>query len=70
MVELKLISISDIVVPERLRAVEEEHALAIARSIVEHGLINPITVRSTSASVKSARKQLAKSALLSAPGCR
>lgn len=49
MAELKRVLISDIVIPERLRAVEEEHALAIAQSIVEHGLINPITVRSTPA---------------------
>ncbi|MGZ2500399.1 ParB/RepB/Spo0J family partition protein [Rhizobium leguminosarum] len=47
MAEFKRILISDIVIPDRLRAVEEEHALAIAQSIVEHGLINPITVRST-----------------------
>ena len=43
------IAITDIAVPERLRAVEEEHAIAIAQSIVEHGLINPITVRATPA---------------------
>lgn len=43
------IAIANIVVPGRLRAVEEEHAIAIAQSIVEHGLINPITVRSTPA---------------------
>lgn len=43
------IAIADIAVPERLRAVEEEHAIAIAQSIVEHGLINPITVRATPA---------------------
>lgn len=49
MAELKLIPIDQIVVPDRLRAVEEESALAIAKSIVEHGLINPITVRSTPA---------------------
>ncbi|CDN54726.1 ParB domain protein nuclease [Neorhizobium galegae bv. officinalis bv. officinalis str. HAMBI 1141] len=49
MAEFKRILISEIVIPERLRAVEEEHALAIAQSIVEHGLINPITVRSTPA---------------------
>lgn len=49
MAEFKRILISSIVVPERLRAVEEEHALAIAQSIVEHGLINPITVRPTPA---------------------
>lgn len=47
MVQFKTIAIDQIVVPERLRAVEEEHALAIAQSIVEHGLINPITVRFT-----------------------
>lgn len=49
MAEFKRIAISDIVVPERLRAIEEEHAIAIAQSIVEHGLINPITVRATPA---------------------
>ncbi|TBZ98270.1 chromosome partitioning protein ParB [Rhizobium leguminosarum bv. viciae] len=47
MAEFKRILISDIVIPDRLRAVEDEHALAIAQSIVEHGLINPITVRAT-----------------------
>ncbi|MBD8650847.1 ParB N-terminal domain-containing protein [Rhizobium sp. CFBP 13726] len=47
MAEFKRILISEIVIPERLRAVEEEQALAIAQSIVEHGLINPITVRAT-----------------------
>jgi len=47
MAEFKRIQISDVVIPERLRAIEEEHALTIAQSIVEHGLINPITVRST-----------------------
>jgi len=47
MAEFKRVLISDIVIPVRLRAVEEEHAIAIAQSIVEHGLINPITVRST-----------------------
>ncbi|QIO60662.1 ParB N-terminal domain-containing protein [Rhizobium leguminosarum] len=47
MAEFKRVLISDIVIPERLRAVEEEQAIAIAQSIVEHGLINPITVRST-----------------------
>ncbi|KEC73937.1 chromosome partitioning protein parB [Rhizobium leguminosarum bv. phaseoli CCGM1] len=47
MAEFKRILISNIVIPERLRAVEEEHAIAIAQSIVEHGLINPVTVRST-----------------------
>lgn len=49
MAEFKRIKISEIVVPERLRAVEEEHAIAIAQSMVEHGQINPITVRSTPA---------------------
>lgn len=49
MAEFKIIPVDQIVVPERLRAVEEEHASAIAQSIVEHGLINPITVRATPA---------------------
>lgn len=47
MAEFKRIAISDIVVSDRLRAVEEDHARAIALSIVEHGLLNPITVRFT-----------------------
>jgi len=49
MAEFKRIQISDIAIPDRLRAIEEEHALAIAQSIVEHGLLNPITVRATPA---------------------
>ncbi|MBL4733073.1 MAG: ParB N-terminal domain-containing protein [Rhizobiaceae bacterium] len=43
----KQIKISEIHVPERLRAVEEGHAVAIMSSIYEVGLIEPITVRST-----------------------
>ncbi|SIQ24680.1 chromosome partitioning protein, ParB family [Rhizobium sp. RU35A] len=54
MAEFKRISIDQIAVPERLRTVEEEHALAIAQSIVEHGLLNPITVRATPAAGKGA----------------
>lgn len=46
----KTIPIAKIHVPERLRAVEEDHALAISASIVEHGLLNPVTVRATPAS--------------------
>jgi ParB family chromosome partitioning protein len=52
MAEFKTIAINDIIVPERLRAVEEDHALAIQASIVEHGLINPITVRRTPPATK------------------
>lgn len=47
MTEIKAIEIAKIFVPERLRAVEDDHALAIQASIVQHGLLNPITVRST-----------------------
>lgn len=47
MAEFKRISIADIVVADRLRAIEEDHAQAIALSIAEHGLLNPITVRFT-----------------------
>ncbi|WP_455270333.1 ParB N-terminal domain-containing protein [Rhizobium herbae] len=49
MAEFKRIPINQITIPERLRAVEEDQALVIAQSIVEHGLINPITVRRTNA---------------------
>ncbi|MGE6741757.1 ParB N-terminal domain-containing protein [Allorhizobium pseudoryzae] len=52
MADFKRIPIDQIAIPERLRAVEQEHALAIAQSIVEHGLLNPITVRSTPAANK------------------
>ena len=45
----KTIPIAKIHVPERLRAVEEDHALAISASIAEHGLLNPVTVRATPA---------------------
>lgn len=47
MSEFKEIAIKDVHIPERLRAVDEDHALAISASIVEHGLFNPITVRKT-----------------------
>ena len=43
----KTLKIADITIPERLRNVDEDHALAIQASIVEHGLLNPVTVRST-----------------------
>jgi ParB family chromosome partitioning protein len=52
MAEFKSVAIADIIVPERLRIVEEDHALAISASIVEHGLINPITVRRTPPATK------------------
>ncbi|MCO5083357.1 MAG: ParB N-terminal domain-containing protein [Rhizobiaceae bacterium] len=45
MAAFKTIPLADIRVPERLRAVEDDHALAIQASIVQHGLLNPITVR-------------------------
>lgn len=43
----KLIKLADILVPERLRNVDEDHALAIQASIVQHGLLNPVTIRQT-----------------------
>ncbi len=55
MTEMKSIPIAKIFVPERLRAVEEDHALAIQASILEHGLLNPITVRSTPNQDKGAK---------------
>ena len=47
MPDYKTLPLDKILVPERLRMVEDDHALAIQASIVEHGLINPITVRVT-----------------------
>lgn len=47
MSEFKEIPLSEIHIPERLRQVDEDHALAISASIVEHGLFNPVTVRKT-----------------------
>jgi len=49
MADYKMIPIAEIVDPERLREVDDNHALAIQSSIVEHGLLNPITVRATPA---------------------
>ena len=43
------IAIADIHVPPRLRAVEEDHARAIEKSIAAHGLLNPVTIRKTPA---------------------
>lgn len=52
MAEFQTIKLADIIVPDRLRIIEEDHALAISASIVEHGLINPITVRRTPPATK------------------
>lgn len=49
MMTLKEIAISDIGIVDRLRSIDEEHAKAIAISIADIGLIQPITVRSTPA---------------------
>ncbi|PRA87948.1 transcriptional regulator [Ochrobactrum sp. MYb29] len=49
MATFKTISLKDIFIGERARPVDEDHALAIAASMAERGLINPITVRSTPA---------------------
>jgi len=47
MAEFKSIPVAEIVVPERIRPVDEDHAKAIAASIASKGLLNPITVRHT-----------------------
>ncbi|MEH3093346.1 MAG: ParB N-terminal domain-containing protein [Agrobacterium cavarae] len=52
MASFKTISLASIHVGERARPVDEEHALAIAASMAERGLINPITVRATPATNK------------------
>lgn len=49
MAQFKSLPISSIHVAVRTRPVDEEHAQAIAGSMAERGLINPITVRSTPA---------------------
>ncbi|WP_435656081.1 ParB N-terminal domain-containing protein [Brucella pituitosa] len=49
MATFKTISLKDIFIGERARPVDEDHALAIAASMTDRGLINPITVRSTPA---------------------
>ncbi len=49
MATLKSIPISQIFVGERVRPVDDEHALALAASMADRGLINPITVRPTPA---------------------
>lgn len=47
MASFKSIPLKSIHVGDRTRPVDEDHALAIAASMAERGLINPITVRST-----------------------
>lgn len=49
MASFKTIPISSVHVGERARPIDEGHAEAIAASMAERGLINPITVRSTPA---------------------
>ncbi|WP_425417325.1 ParB N-terminal domain-containing protein [Oricola indica] len=47
MSKIEAVAIADIHVPERLREVDMDHVYAIQTSIVERGLLNPITVRRT-----------------------
>ncbi|MCZ7893303.1 ParB N-terminal domain-containing protein [Agrobacterium salinitolerans] len=47
MANFKTIPLSSIHLGERARPVDEDHALAIASSMAERGLINPVTVRPT-----------------------
>lgn len=47
MTQIETIALRDLHVPERLRDVDDDHALAIQTSIVQHGLLNPVTVRRT-----------------------
>lgn len=49
MAAYKSIPVNAIHVGDRARPIDEDHALAIAASMTERGLINPITVRSTPA---------------------
>jgi ParB family chromosome partitioning protein len=47
MAEFATLLLSDIFIPERLRGIEEDHALAISTDMAEHGQISPIMVRRT-----------------------
>ncbi|UTO29288.1 ParB/RepB/Spo0J family partition protein [Bartonella harrusi] len=47
MAQFQRLSLDVIVVPERIRPVDDEHAKALAQSIAREGLMNPITVRHT-----------------------
>lgn len=47
MAEFKTLPLDKVLVPERLREVEEDHAFMISQSIGRIGLLNPITVRAT-----------------------
>ncbi|WP_019219125.1 ParB/RepB/Spo0J family partition protein [Bartonella florencae] len=47
MARFQEISLDLIVVPERIRPVDDEHAKALAQSMAREGLMNPITVRHT-----------------------
>ncbi|MGC4407560.1 transcriptional regulator [Rhizobium rosettiformans] len=49
MATFKTVSIASIHVGERARPIDEDHAAAIAASMMDRGLINPLTVRSTPA---------------------
>lgn len=52
MAEFKTLALDKILVPDRLRAVEDDEAFMIAQSISRVGLLNPITVRSTPAAAR------------------
>ncbi len=47
MAQFQKLALDVIVVPERIRPVDDEHAKALAQSIVREGLMNPVTVRHT-----------------------
>lgn len=45
--KFRTLNVSEIFVPDRLRLVDDDHALAIQASIMQHGQFNPVTVRMT-----------------------
>ncbi|WP_406604369.1 ParB/RepB/Spo0J family partition protein [Bartonella gliris] len=47
MAQFQKLALNVIVVPERIRPVDDEHAKALAQSMAREGLMNPITVRHT-----------------------
>lgn len=56
MAEFKSVAIADILIPERLREVDEDQALILSTQIAQQGLINDITIRRTPPATKPFRK--------------
>lgn len=53
MADFKRLRLDQILVGDRLRFIDDNHAMVIGRSILEHGQQTPITVRATSAAERA-----------------